>query len=174
MRLKEFVEDQALSPRLIAGELRTTKSEIADTLGLSKDAFMHASLVRARKTQARLRQMLEILNRVEAATGSPLAAGLRRRHPRSVGAGGQGRPGACVSGPRHGGRLRLILRSPDAIPGAGVPCAQSTVVLDADVRRGRPSPRRAIQPTWGPSALRRSPRSPPFAKRSHLAGRCSR
>ena len=74
MRLEEFVENQVFSPKLIADELRTTKSEVARTLGLGKDAFTLASRVRARKTQARLRQMLEILNRVEAATGSPLAA----------------------------------------------------------------------------------------------------
>ena len=74
MRLDDFVEDQVLSPALVADALRTTKSEIADTLGLGKDAFTRASRVKARKTQVRLRQMLEILNRVEDASGSPLAA----------------------------------------------------------------------------------------------------
>ncbi len=74
MRFEEFVDDQLFSPALIADALRTTKSEIAATLGLGKDAFARASRIRARKTQTRLRQMLEILNRVEAATGSPLAA----------------------------------------------------------------------------------------------------
>lgn len=74
MQFQEFVENQLFSPALVAAALRTTKSEIASTLGLGKDAFTRASRVRARKTQARLRQMLEILNRVEAATGSPLAA----------------------------------------------------------------------------------------------------
>ena len=74
MRFQEFVQDQVFSPSLIADGLRTTKSEIAGTLGLGKDAFTRASRVRARKTQVRLRQMLEILNRVETATGSPLAA----------------------------------------------------------------------------------------------------
>ena len=74
MQFQEFVEDQAFSPALIAQALRTTKSEIAGTLGLGKDAFSRTSRVRARKTQVRLRQMLEILNRVEAATGSALAA----------------------------------------------------------------------------------------------------
>ena len=34
---------------------------------------MRPSQVRARKTQVRLRQMLEILDRVEGETGSPLA-----------------------------------------------------------------------------------------------------
>ena len=74
MQLQEFVEDQAFSPPLIAQALRTTESEIAATLGLGKDGFSRVSRVRARKTQVRLRQMLEILNRVEAATGSALAA----------------------------------------------------------------------------------------------------
>ena len=72
--LARLVEGQVLSPRLIAAELRTTKAEIASTLGLGRDALSSASRIRARKTQARLRQMLEILDRVEAGTGSPLAA----------------------------------------------------------------------------------------------------
>ena len=74
MLFQEFVEDQVFSPALIATALRTSKSEIAGTLGLGQDAFSRASRIRARKTQTRLRQMLEILNRVEAETGSPLAA----------------------------------------------------------------------------------------------------
>lgn len=74
MLFQEFIVDQVFSPTLVAEALRTTKSEIAGTLGLGKDAFTRASRVRARKTQVRLRQMLEILNRVEAATGSTLAA----------------------------------------------------------------------------------------------------
>lgn len=74
MRFQDFVENQAFSPVLIADALRTTKSEIASTLGLGRDALSRASRIRARKTQVRLRQMLEILNRSEAATGSPLAA----------------------------------------------------------------------------------------------------
>ena len=74
MLFYEFVKDKLFSPVLIATALRTTKSEIAGTLGLGRDAFSRASRIRARKTQVRLRQMLEILNRVEAETGSPLAA----------------------------------------------------------------------------------------------------
>lgn len=74
MRIQELTEDQVFSPELIAAELRTTKAEIAGTLGLERDALSRASRIRARKTQGRLRQMLEILNRVRAETGSPLAA----------------------------------------------------------------------------------------------------
>ena len=74
MQLREFVEDRVFSPALVADELRTTRSEIARTLGLGKDAFTRKSRIRARKSQVRLRQMLEIMNRVETETGSLLAA----------------------------------------------------------------------------------------------------
>ncbi len=74
MQFQKFIADDAFSPALVADALRTTKAEIAGTLGLGKDAFARASRIRARKTQVRLRHMLEILNRVEAVTGSPLAA----------------------------------------------------------------------------------------------------
>lgn len=74
MRIQELTEDKVLSPALIAAELRTTKAEIAGTLGLERDALSRDSRIRARKTQGRLRQMLEILNQVRAETGSPLAA----------------------------------------------------------------------------------------------------
>lgn len=74
MRFRRFVEDQVLSPDLIANALRTTKSDIAETLGLKKDALSRETRIRARKTQTRLRNLLEILNRVEAETGSPIAA----------------------------------------------------------------------------------------------------
>ena len=69
MQLQEVVEDQAFSPTLIAGALRTTKAEIAGTLGLSQDALSRITRIRARKTQARLREMVEILRRVEDYTG---------------------------------------------------------------------------------------------------------
>ena len=73
MRLQELVdaETQAFSPALIAGALRTTKAEIADTLGLSRDALSRSTRVRATKTQTRLREMVEILRRVEDHTGAP-------------------------------------------------------------------------------------------------------
>lgn len=74
MHLQELVEDQLFSPALIAAVLRTTKVEIAGTLGLERDALSRASRIRTQETQVRLRQMLEILNRVEAETGSPLVA----------------------------------------------------------------------------------------------------
>ena len=74
MQFQDFIEDEKFSPTLVANALRTTKAEMASSLGLAKDAFTRTSRVRATKTQVRLRQMLEILNRVEDDTGSLLAA----------------------------------------------------------------------------------------------------
>lgn len=74
MRFHNLVQDQVLSPTRVASALCTTKSEIAGTLGLATDAFSRQSRVRAELTQTRLRQMLEILNRIEEKTGSRLAA----------------------------------------------------------------------------------------------------
>lgn len=88
MQLQKLVEDTVFSPALVANELRTTRSEIAATLGLGKDAFTRTSRIRARKSQVRLRQMLEIMNRVEAEMGSPLAAYAWFRSARLPGFGG--------------------------------------------------------------------------------------
>lgn len=74
MQFQQFIENQVFSPELVATALRTTRGEIAQTLGLGQDAFSRAARIRARKTQTRLRQMLEILHRVSRHTGSDLAA----------------------------------------------------------------------------------------------------
>lgn len=74
MQMSEFTTENAFSPVRIAESLRTTKGEIAVTLGLGKDAFSRKERILAVKTQTRLREMLEILNRVEPQVGSTLAA----------------------------------------------------------------------------------------------------
>lgn len=74
MPVTQFIENGAFSPVLIAEALRTTKTEVAGTLGLGQDAFSRASRITARKTQTRLREMVEILTRAEAVVGSPLGA----------------------------------------------------------------------------------------------------
>ena len=73
MRLQDLAHDDVgFLPDAVAAELRTTKVEIAVTLGLARDALSRGSRVCAPKTQMRLRQMLEILRRVEV--GSDLVA----------------------------------------------------------------------------------------------------
>ena len=127
MVFQEFVKDQVFSPVAIAAALRTTKSEIASTLGLGRDAFSRASRIRARKTQLRTRQMLEILNRVEAESGSLLAAYAWFRSeplpasaaPRRTCCCARARPArTCLPRPNYGGGLCLIPCSSDAVPGA--------------------------------------------------------
>ena len=61
MQLGKLVEDGVFSPALVAEELRTTRREIARTLGLGQHAFSRRSRIRARKSQVRLREMLEML-----------------------------------------------------------------------------------------------------------------
>ncbi len=74
MPVAEVIEDGAFSPALIAEAFRTTKTGVVGTFGLGQDAFSRASRISARMMQTRLREMVEILNRVEAVVGSPLGA----------------------------------------------------------------------------------------------------
>ena len=89
MELAEFVENQVFAPQKIADMLRTTKVEIAQTIGLSRDAFARKERLVSVRTQTRLREMLEILNRAERSTGSPLAAYAWIRSEPIIGFGGQ-------------------------------------------------------------------------------------
>ena len=88
MQVEKLVGDQIFSPALIADELRTTRRELAGTLGLADDAFTRVARIRARKTQMRLRQMVEIMNRIEPELDSPIAAYAWFRSARLPGFGG--------------------------------------------------------------------------------------
>lgn len=70
MNFYDFIEDGIFSPTLISEALQTTESEIASILGLGQSAFSRAERLRAKKTQTRLRHMVEILNRADYFTGS--------------------------------------------------------------------------------------------------------
>ena len=54
--------------------LRITRAELALALGLSRDAVSKTARARAPATQSRLRDMVEILNRVRPWAGSPQQA----------------------------------------------------------------------------------------------------
>jgi hypothetical protein len=54
--------------------LHITRGELAVTLGLSRDAVSKTARARTPATQARLRDMVEILNRVRPWAGSPQQA----------------------------------------------------------------------------------------------------
>jgi len=74
VRIESFAEGGLFAPARIAEVLRTTKDEVARTVGLGRDALMRADRVQSPKTQKRLREMVEILNRVEPRFGSALIA----------------------------------------------------------------------------------------------------
>jgi hypothetical protein len=64
----------AIAPDRLSGLLRITRSELAITLGLSRDAVSKTTRLQRPATQARLREMVDILNRVRAWAGSPQQA----------------------------------------------------------------------------------------------------
>lgn len=74
MDLASFAENGHLAPMRIADVLRTTTEEVARTVGLGKDAVQRKDRIRSVRTQQRLREMIEILNKTEPRFGSPLLA----------------------------------------------------------------------------------------------------
>ena len=74
MGLAQYADGGLFSPRKIASALRTTSEEIARTAGLGKDAIQRQDRIRSDKTQRRLREMTEIVNKVEPRFGSALMA----------------------------------------------------------------------------------------------------
>ncbi|MCA1370450.1 DUF2384 domain-containing protein [Bradyrhizobium sp. BRP14] len=74
MGLAQYSEDGVFAPRKIAQAFRTTSEEVARTVGLGKDAIQRKDRVRSDKTQRRLREMIEVVNKVEPRFGSALMA----------------------------------------------------------------------------------------------------
>lgn len=74
MSLTAYTDQGQFTPKKIAGVLRTTIDELAGSLGLGKDAVQRKERIVSDRTQRRLRQMIEILNKVEPRFGSPLLA----------------------------------------------------------------------------------------------------
>ena len=74
MILDQIADRGMISPARIAVAFRTTKEEIAQSAGLGRDAVMRQDRVTTVKTQKRLREMVEIVNRVEPRFGSVLMA----------------------------------------------------------------------------------------------------
>lgn len=74
MGVAQYADNGIFAPRRIAEAFRTTSEEIARTAGLGKDAIQRKDRVRSDKTQRRLREMIEIINKVEPRFGSALMA----------------------------------------------------------------------------------------------------
>ncbi|MGJ3262444.1 MAG: MbcA/ParS/Xre antitoxin family protein [Salinarimonas sp.] len=89
MRLEAFAEHGQFAPGRIAEQLRTTRDEVAQTVGLGRDAVLRPERIASPKTQKRLREMVEILNRVAPRFGSALIAYAWYRSEPLAGFGGQ-------------------------------------------------------------------------------------
>lgn len=74
MGLAQYADEGLLAPAKIASALRTSSEEVARTAGLGRDAVQRKDRVRSNKTQRRLREMIEIINKVEPRFGSALIA----------------------------------------------------------------------------------------------------
>lgn len=79
MSAAEFLSDvmtpaNMVSADQLAGRLRVNKSELAQALGLSRDAVSKTARANSPSVQARLRDMIEILNRVLPWAGTELIA----------------------------------------------------------------------------------------------------
>ena len=74
MALTQYADEGFFVPARIATALRTTSEEVARTAGLGRDAVQRKDRVRSDRTQRRLREMIEVLNKVEPRFGSALIA----------------------------------------------------------------------------------------------------
>ena len=74
MHLMNLAEGGQFEPRKIAAALRTSAEEVAMTVGLGKDALQRRARINSDKTQRRLRELVEIINKVEPRFGSELMA----------------------------------------------------------------------------------------------------
>ena len=72
MSIAQYADDGLFAPRKIADAIRTTSEEIARSAGLGKDAIQRKDRIRSDRTQRRLREMVEIVNKVEPRFGSAL------------------------------------------------------------------------------------------------------
>ena len=69
MAIQNYADNGAFAPRKIVDALRNTSDELARSLGLGKDAIQRKDRIASTRTQRRLRQMVEVLNKVEPRFG---------------------------------------------------------------------------------------------------------
>lgn len=74
MNIASFTEHSLFSPRKLAAGLLTSQDDIAQAAGLGRDAIARKDRLASAKTQTRLREMVEILNRLAPRFGGDLVA----------------------------------------------------------------------------------------------------
>lgn len=71
---RSFDESGLVDAEALTQQLHITKREFARAVGLSAEAITRSSRLRSQRTQQRLRQALEILNRIQGWAGGISAA----------------------------------------------------------------------------------------------------
>lgn len=74
MALAQYADNGLFIPRKIADVLLTTSDDIACSAGLGRDAVQRKERIKSDKTQRRLREMMEVVNKVEPRFRPPLMA----------------------------------------------------------------------------------------------------
>ena len=70
----DIIVDNRISVEALSAAVRTSKEELAQSAGLGRDAVLRRARADSPSTQRRLREVAEVLGRIEAWAGSPLAA----------------------------------------------------------------------------------------------------
>ena len=112
--MTQFAEGGPFEPIKIAAILRTTSEELALTVGLGKDALQRRTRIQSDKTQRRLRELVEVLNKVQPRFGSELVAYAWYRSEPLSGFGGR-----TAMQLVQDGKAKLVLEYVDAVD-AGV------------------------------------------------------
>ena len=89
LELKHYIDGDIISPDRIASQLRTTKKEISQTLGMAPEALTRKRRIETPTVQSLLRVFLETLNTVKPQTGNSLMAYEWYRSEPIVGFGGR-------------------------------------------------------------------------------------
>lgn len=98
MNIHAFTESALFSAKAMAEGLLTTQDEIARSAGLARDAVARKDRLSSAKTQTRLREMAEILNRLSPRFGSDLVAYAWYRSTPLPGFGGRTASGLLAEG----------------------------------------------------------------------------
>lgn len=89
MSLAELTDGPVISPEKLASELRTTKREIGETIGVPPESLSRKARVASVSTQTSLRHLVEILNAVKPAMGNLVMAFAWFRSEPIIGFGGR-------------------------------------------------------------------------------------
>ncbi len=89
MNVAALADPSGFSPRRIADHLMTSVDDVARSAGLGRDALARRDRAASPRSQRRLREMVEVLNRVQPRFGSDLVAYAWYRSEPLAGFGGK-------------------------------------------------------------------------------------